>query len=320
MVKLLPYREMLQLLDNQIKYTIMKKVSILYITLFIATISSGLAQQLQSSAFFEANLIMQNPAYSGISNKNVVGINYRNQWASLNAGPKTVSAYGTYAMSKHKMGLSGFVYNDVTGPTSRTGIAVSVAKYINFENGSKLSFGIENRFQQFLLNTSKLTEYLGVDPAIGNANKKVSYDAGFGIAYTHKKLQIGASVAQMLQGRFDNYTGNLNRSQEARLYRHYYLNANYEFNLDETVSMVPNFMMIYFPNAPVEYFLGSRFKYQDLCWLGLGMSFSGNVNFGFGLNATKAIRVDYAFDFYNNPNNKFNVNAHELMVQFNLTK
>lgn len=50
------------------------------------------------------------------------------------------------------------------------------------------------------------------------------------------------------------------------------------------------------------------------------MSFSGNVNFGLGLNATKTIRVDYAFDFYNNPNQKFNVNAHELMVQFNLSK
>jgi len=297
----------------------MRKISFILICFIAASISSY-AQQLQSSAFYEANWITQNPSFSGISEKNFVGINYRNQWASLNAGPKTLTGYGSFALPNQKMGVSGFVYNDVTGPTSRSGLSISVAKYIAFDNGAKLSFGIENRFQQFLLNTAKLTEYLGADPAIGNANKKVNYDAGFGVSYSSKKFQIGASVAQILQSRFDNYVGNLSRSQEARLYRHYYVNANYQFKLDENVTMHPNFMMIYFPNAPVEYNLGTRFKYQDLCWLGLGMSFSGNANFAFGLNATKAIRVDYAFDFYNNPNNNFNVNAHELMLHFNLSK
>ncbi len=296
----------------------MKKI--IFILFTIAGAPSLNAQQLQTSVFFEAQQIMHNPAFAGTGENNFIGINYRNQWANINGGPKTATIYGSFALPKQKLGMSGYVYNDKTGPTSRTGISLSVAKHIKLEGDATLSFGIENRFQQFMLDQSKLTEYLGTDAAIGNANKSVKYDAGFGISYTTKKLQLGIAATQLLQGRLNNYVGNLNRTEEARLYRHFYATGNYTIHLDETVSMIPNFMVIYFPNAPTEVNLGTRFKYADVCWLGLGSSLTGNFTFSFGLNVSKGLSVDYAFDLYNNASSNFNVNANEFMLRYQLKR
>ena len=296
----------------------MKKI--ILIILVFAGVSSVEAQQLQTSVFYEMQATIHNPSFAGIAEHDFVGVNYRTQWAGINGGPKTGTIFGSFALPKQKLGISGYVYNDKTGPTSRTGLSVSVAKHINLADGAKLSFGIENRFQQFMIDQNKLTEYLGADPAIGNSNKSVKYNAGFGMSYTSKRLQLGVSVAQLLESRLDNYTGVLTRSQDARLYRHFYANGSYKINLDETVSMIPNFMVIYFPNAPTEFNLGTRFKYADICWLGLGSSLTGNVSFSFGLNVAKNLSVDYAFDVYNNPSDNFNVNAHEFMLKYQLKK
>ena len=72
-----------------------------------------------------------------------------------------------------------------------------------------------------MIDQNKLTEYIGADPAIGNANKAVKYNAGFGMSYTNKRLQLGISVAQLLESRLENYTGVLTRNQDACLYRHF---------------------------------------------------------------------------------------------------
>ena len=296
----------------------MKKIVFLILIVFINTTSK--AQQLHSSAFYELQAIIHNPSIAGVAENDVVGINYRTQWGNINGSPKTATMFGSFKLPSQKLGISSYVYSDKTGPTSRTGISVSVAKHIKLGSGNTLSLGIENRFQQFLLDQSKLTEYLGADPAIGNANKNVKYNAGFGISYTTKRLQLGVSVAQLLETKLDNYAGTLTRTQDARLYRHLYANGSYKINFDETVSMIPNFLLIYFPNgnAPTELNLGTRFKYEELCWLGLGVNISGNFNTNFGLNLSKKITIDYAFDFYNQPNLNFSYEAHELMLRFNL--
>ncbi len=296
----------------------MKKI--LIITILFVGLTKVDAQQLQTSVFYEMQSIIHNAGFAGLGENSFVGVNYRTQWANINGGPKTGTIYGSFALPKQKLGISGYAYSDKTGPTSRTGLSVSVAKHINLDNGAKLSIGIENRFQQFLIDQSKLSEYLGADPAIGNGNKSMQYNAGFGVAYTNKRLQLGVAVSQILQTRLDNYTGNLNRSQDARLYRHFYANGSYKINLDETMSMIPNFMVIYFPNAPTEFNVGTRFKYAEICWTGAALSFTGNVNLMFGLNVAKGFSIDYSFDVYNNPTSITNVNAHEFMLRYQIKK
>ncbi len=294
----------------------MKRIA--FIILFVAAIGKANAQQLQASSFYELQGLIYNPSFMGVDKYSTVGANYRTQWSGINGAPRTANVFGSFALPEQKLGIGGYVYSDKTGPTSRNGISLSIAKHIVFNDKSKFSFGIENRIQQFRIDQAKLAETLGTDPAIGNNNNSFKYDAGVGISYTNERLQIGASVAQLLQTKQNNYTGNLLRSQEARLYRHYYLNGSYKLTLDESSTLTPNFLIVYLPNATTEYNIGAKFRYQDIFSVGVATSATLNASFSVGLNITKNIAFDYAFDFYNNPsdNQNVNMNSHEFMLRY----
>src|SRR6266542_2869158 len=99
----------------------MKKFSfILSLLIFIAGAD---AQQLQTSSLYDLQGVFHNPAMAGISEKAMVGVSYRTQWSTITSSPKTATVFGSLALPEHNIGLGAYIYNDKTGPTSRTGIA-----------------------------------------------------------------------------------------------------------------------------------------------------------------------------------------------------
>lgn len=289
--------------------------------LLVATINAG-AQQLQTSSMYELQGMFHNPAMAGMQKHNMVGVTYRTQWNSVNDAPKTATVFGSFNLPNQKLGISGYLYNDKTGPTSRTGMQVSVAKHIIFDDQSKLSLGLETRFQQFAINRSKLTQILGADPAIANGDNSFKYDAGFGIAYSKGRLEVGASVAQMVQSELSFYSGNLNRNQEARLYRHYYAHGKYRFNLDPQTTLTPNAMLIYLPNAPVEFQVGATMEHFETFWWGVGIRSKSDVMLSAGVRLNKKFTIGYCFDIYNTPISNLGVGAagHEFGLRYDFVK
>src|SRR6185369_17293966 len=157
----------------------MKKISLVFTMLvLIATVN---AQQLQTSSLYDLQGMFHNPAMAGMTEKGLIGVTYRTQWSSISGSPKTATVFGSIALPQHNIGLGAYIYNDKTGPTSRTGIAVSFAKHIPLAN----------------------------DAVLGSGSNKFKFDAGFGIAYAGKKLEIGASVSQLVQSKLGYYAGNL---------------------------------------------------------------------------------------------------------------
>src|SRR5688500_17514155 len=99
--------------------------------------------------------------------------------------------------------------------------------------------------QQYSLDKSKLTDTFGADPVMSGAVSRFKYVAVFGISYTTKKLQVGASVSQLVQSKLNFYKANIAVTEEARLYRHYYFNALYHWNVDQVTVISPNTLFIY---------------------------------------------------------------------------
>ncbi|MBL0145771.1 MAG: PorP/SprF family type IX secretion system membrane protein [Chitinophagaceae bacterium] len=198
----------------------MKKTSI--IILAICSAFAANAQQLHLSSFYDLQGLLHNPAVAGTSTKNVIAATYRNQWSGISGSPTTATVYGSFNLPKFGAGVGGYIFNDVTGPTSRRGINAAFAKHIQVGDNAKFSLGIEAKLQQYAIDKGKLSTALGNDPVLGSSENKMKFDAGFGIAYVGEKLQIGASVSQLVQSKLQFYSGNLNPSKEARLYRHYF--------------------------------------------------------------------------------------------------
>jgi type IX secretion system PorP/SprF family membrane protein len=299
----------------------MKKYIIAITVLFAGF--SATAQQLQTSSVYELQGVLYNPANAGVSKNNFAGVSYRTQWSSISDAPKTGTVFGSFAVPKYKMGISGYLYNDKTGPTSRTGIQISVAKHIKFDNGANLSLGIATTFQQMSINRNKLIDILGAsDPAVANADNSFNFDAGFGISYNTERLQLGASVAQLLESKLDFYKGNLNRSQEAKLYRHYYLHGKYTIDLDDQTTITPNLLWIYLPNAPSEFQIGATVEHFNLFWWGVGLRSKSDVMLSAGIRIQKKFSIGYCFDIYNTPISGYQAgaNGHEVALKYEFIK
>lgn len=287
----------------------------------VAGIATANAQQLQTSSLNNLQGVLQNPAMAGVQETNFVGATYRTQWSAISGSPKTATIFGSFDMPKQKIGIGGYVYSDKTGPTSRTGVELSLAKHIVTDKGV-FSLGLESRFQQYALDKAKLTATLGSDPAIGGADNRFKYDAGFGVAYVTKRLQIGASVSQLVQSKLDFYSGNLSTTEAARLYRHYYFHGAYTWNVDGVTTITPNFMVTYLPNAPTDFQLGARVEHRGIFWWGLGYRTKQSYMLSAGVHINKKFTLGYAYDDYITPISNFDggSNGHELLLRFNFQK
>lgn len=295
-----------------------------YIAFFLlagAALSAS-AQQLQTSSMFDMQGVIHNPSMAGATMKGMIGATYRSQWSGLSGSPKTATVLGSVELPEHKIGLGGYIYNDKTGPTSRTGIAVQFAKHIPLANDAKFSLGIEARGLQYAIDRAKLSATLGSDPALGTADNRFKFDAGFGASYTGKKLQLGVAVSQLVQSKLGFNTAVLGSAEEARLYRHYYFHGAYKWQTDKNTSITPHFMFIYLPNAPLEFQGGIRVTHTELFWWGLALRAKQSFILSAGVNLNKKFTVGYSFDIYKNPVSVFDngANAHEVLLRYNIFK
>jgi type IX secretion system PorP/SprF family membrane protein len=258
---------------------------------------------------------------AGNLSSDMVGLSYRSQWSGISGSPQTATLYGSFDLPKDLIGLSGYLYNDRTGPTSRNGVQLAFAKHLPVNStGGRISIGIETRMFQFGIDREKLSS-ISNDPVLAGAGNKFKFDMGFGVAYTTKRLQIGASVSQLIQSKLDLYTGNLSTNAEGRLYRHYYLHGQYRFETQGGTSIIPNFLMVYLPNiSRMEQQIGVRVE-RERVWVGGGWRVNQSYMLSAGFHINKNFSVGYAYDNYLTPISTFTASGgsggHELILRYN---
>ena len=104
----------------------MKKYLFIFAGLTVASFAHS--QQLQSSSFYDLQGVIHNPSMAGVQKHDLIGATYRTQWSGISGAPKTATLFGSFKMDKHAIGLGGYLYNDQTGPISRSGLNLAFAK------------------------------------------------------------------------------------------------------------------------------------------------------------------------------------------------
>ena len=119
----------------------MKRVIYIIILAFVTGFTGLQGQQMPQYTQYMFNDFVINPAIAGVHNFYQIRTNHRFQWVGLMDPPVTNSLafYGPHA--KLDMGYGAYVYNDVTGPTSRTGLTGSYAYNIAITDEIRLSMG-----------------------------------------------------------------------------------------------------------------------------------------------------------------------------------
>ena len=84
--------------------------------------------------------MLANPAFCGTKRLVDVRLNYRNQWTGFEGAPKTYVLSLNSRLWKGRIGVGGFIFNDVIGPFKTTNSSLTLAYHLKFPD-SEFSIG-----------------------------------------------------------------------------------------------------------------------------------------------------------------------------------
>ena len=310
---------LLQLSDNM-KINKMKKISILF---FAICLGGALkAQQLPQITQYMNNNYAVNPAVAGMYDYYQVNTTIRNQWVGMNEGPRTnvISIYGKHS---NNVGLGGTVYNDVTGPTSRSGGSVSYTYAFSLTAKMKLSLALQGGFTQFKLIKSELSVKQAGDVIIMGGNiVRTLPDATFGLNLSGDKWYIGAAIPQLLSSELRLMDDDFARiydttSQNGKLASHIYVLGSYTYDINSAISIEPSFFLRAVAGVKTQIDFGVKSEYKELFWLGMNYKMNNDLSsiatlLGFNIN--DRYNIGYSYGMPSSATSNYYSGSHEFML------
>jgi type IX secretion system PorP/SprF family membrane protein len=289
---------------------------VVYFILFTIVVgSTGLkAQQMPQYTQYMFNDFVINPAIAGVYDYYQIRTNHRFQWVGLLDPPMTnsIGFYGPH--DKLDMGYGGYVYNDVTGPTSRAGITGSYAYNIAITGDVRLSMGLSASIMQYRIDGTQLNPADVSDPSILSV-VSTSYlpDAGLGLYLYADKFYVGLSLAQLLNNSvkiFDNKDG-INR-----LKTHFNLIGAYRFWLNEDWLIEPSMMVKGTVPKQLSFDLTARVEWQKMLWGAVSYRFQDAIGIMIGYSFDETLFFGYAYDIGISAIRKYESGSHEIMIGY----
>ncbi len=275
----------------------------------------SLAQQRPLFTQYLFNQYLINPAYTGIYDHFVATTNYRYQWAGLVDAPRTYSLSVHGPNNAQNFGIGGSLYNDVTGPTSKTGAYLSYAYHFKISSSQKIALGLSGGIMQYRVDGTKITVFDQGDLVLSN-NRLTTLVPDFGIgAYWYKKdkFYLGVSVPQFIQSELD-FTNN-NVKTVSKLTSHYFVNGGYKFTLNSNFSVEPSCLIKFSYPVNPQFDIGVRGFFKEIIWLGAVFRTQDAVSMMLGLNTPdKRFSFGYAYDFTTTNIANYSNGTHEFMI------
>ncbi len=287
-----------------------------YIILFtIIACSTGLkAQQMPHYTQYMFNDFVINPAIAGVYDYYQIRTNHRFQWVGLMDPPMTnsIAFYGPH--NKLDMGYGGYVYNDVTGPTSRAGITGSYAYNIAITGDIRLSMGLSASIMQYRIDGTQLNPADVSDPSILSV-VSTSYlpDAGLGLYLYADEFYVGLSVAQLLNNSvkiFDNKDG------VNRLKSHINLIGAYRYWINEDWLVEPSLMIKGTAPKELGFDLTARVEWQKMLWAAVSYRYSEAIGILLGYSFDETLFFGYSYDIGISSLRKYQTGSHEIMIGY----
>ena len=284
------------------------------LSLIIGTWTGIYAQQSAHYTQYMLNDFVINPAIAGVNDFYQVRTNHRFQWVGLTDPPltNTISVYGPHA--KLPMGFGGYLYSDVTGPTSRTGITGSYAYNIEINRDIRLSMGLSIGMMQYKLDGTQLNikdnSDLAIQPVV---NSTYVPDAGIGFYAYADEWYAGFSVSQLLNNKlkiFDVKNG-LNK-----LKSHFYLTGGYKYEMNRDITIEPSLIPKGTAPKMYQFDLSIRVIYKEMMWGGLSYRLKDAISVMIGYIHDEMIYFGYAYDIGVTSLRNYNSGTHEIMIGY----
>ena len=287
--------------------------------ILISTASAVSAQQISLNSQYLFNDMLVNPGATGMKDYIPIQLSFRKQWTNFPGSP-TTQALSSDANVANNIGFGGTVFNDVAGPSRRTGINLNGAYHIKLERSSRhlLGLGLGFSLTQHAIDESKLKTYLPDDAAVLRGyNNTLVPDASFGIFYKFiDKGYVGLSAFNLVQSNrdlFDFQNGIYNP-----LVRTYYLYGGYNFDLSNTFRLKTSALVQGIETVTVQFDVTTLLEYKKFFWFGFSYRHTDAVVAMIGGQAGP-VKFGYSYDYTLSDIGRYSSGSHEVFIELQLS-
>lgn len=277
------------------------------------------AQQLPLFSQYMLNDYYHNPAIAGSRPYfDAVSAN-RLQWTGITDAPRT------YALSLHgpikrkNMGVGGYLFTDIAGPTRRIGLSGSYAYHIKVNEEIKLSLSLSAGIIQFAVDASKLTLDNPTDYVFVNGyQSKIVPDLGTSFyLYTEPKSNgtgnwwFGGYVPQIFPARLNLFD---TPKPTGTLASHFYFMGGYRLFLTDDFTAEPSMLIKLVSPVPVQVDLGGRVFYKNKVWVGATYRTKDAITAMVGYTHKDNLTFGYSYDITTSKLKSYSSGTHELII------
>jgi len=273
------------------------------------------AQQLPNSTQYLFNPYSLSPTLAGSTGYSEVFLNYRNNWTGITGSPRTFSANGFGNIYKEKMWIGGEILTDRTDILSVFKANFSYTYKLKVENNQHLFFGVWTTFYQASVNTGGAIGIDPNDPVIQNNNKLNSsaFNAGFGVNYNWKNLNIGFSIPSLF-GLNAEYTSNTPFNYQVQ--RQYQFYTSYLHEFDDSWQLQTYAVFQKTATEPINMELSVMAIYLKRFWSGILYRNGGALAINFGGHIYNGLVFNYSYEIGLSGINNGSGGAHEITIGY----
>ena len=307
----------------------MRKYTFILLLFIIPQLINAQQGPLYSQYMFNKFLI--NPAVAGANGYTSVNMVARNQYTGFVNAPRTFAFTGqtrllddSYIIKKlqvkknpkkatrdERVGLGANIYSDRNGIVSKTGLEITYAYHLNFDNNYQFSFGISGSGFQYKLDDTDTYIYNPDDPVL-NSNRKSFWvpDAAIGAYFSNNRLYAGLSMNELFGSALK--LGDSHIKDNFRTVRSVNLLTGYRFNYDNGITFEPS-LLLRAARMSTNLDLTARLLYQKDYWLGFSYRTDKTLVTMIGLSV-QVFYFGYAYDSSFREVRNYTSGSHEIMM------
>lgn len=288
-----------------------------YILILIILAGLGLkasGQQVPLYTQYMFNKVIYNPAVAGVDPYFQIRSNHRFQWVGMTDAPITnaLSFFGPHR--SRPMGYGGYIYHDITGPTSRTSITGVYAYNIEIMPDLRLSMGLSAGVMQYRVDGTQITLKDPSDLALqGEVHTSWVPDANVGFYLYHRDFWVGISTAQLVNTKLKLYEPGTGIN---KLRTHYFLTGGYIWEINQDWTLEPSAMLKGTSPKAIQFDITSRVIWQDMVWGGLSYRTGDAISVLIGYSYEERIYFGYSYDITLSGLRQYNTGTHEIMIGY----
>lgn len=218
-----------------------------------------------------------NPAYAGSNFSPCLTGIYRNQWIGFDKSPETQQLSYDMSLNNDRVGIGANLYRNAVGITEYITFDAIYSYRIPVGNGF-LGLGAQASIRN-LTNDYSDPDLVSTLPIAGDGSipqgqlSKFVPDFGFGVYYNTADFYFGASIPRLLNNEIDLEDIDTNIGREVD---HAFIMAGYKIDLNENLELLPQALIKYANNSPLDIDFNLSLLIQDKYTIGGTYRFGGD--------------------------------------------